>query len=143
MAFVTCTISAKFSLWFLLFQTHGTDLAGKGLLGSARLFIQTGHKMVATRGMSSLYVGMVPRLLQAVPSATICWSSIEYVKRVLLPYTDIGSEPDVQPQPQQHRKRRPHQTAVTNKTQQQLAMVPEPLATSTVGSGSSGSNNSC
>ena len=66
-------------------QTHGTDLAGKGMLSSARLFFETAAGMAKTRGVGSLYYGLAPRLLQQVPSSMICWYTIHSVQRLLLP----------------------------------------------------------
>lgn len=58
-------------------QTHGTDLGGHSLRGSARLFLQTGRRMVAARGMGSMYYGVVPRLLQQVTAALfLCFGHV-------------------------------------------------------------------
>ncbi len=46
-----------------------------------------GKAMVKQRGMQSLYLGVVPRLLQQVPSSTICWYSVEACQKALAPYT--------------------------------------------------------
>ena len=43
--------------------------------------------MVKQRGMSSLYLGVMPRLLQQVPSSTICWYSVEACQKSLAPFT--------------------------------------------------------
>lgn len=65
-------------------QTHGADLgASKGLISSARLFMETGAQMVAKGGTGSLFYGLTPRLLQQVPSSMICWYTIHQVQRIL------------------------------------------------------------
>lgn len=43
--------------------------------------------MVAAKGPGALFVGMVPRLCQQVPSTTICWWAIERTRDMLEPYT--------------------------------------------------------
>jgi hypothetical protein len=43
--------------------------------------------MVAVGGPGALFVGMVPRLVQQVPSTTICWWAIERCRDALEPYT--------------------------------------------------------
>lgn len=68
-------------------QTHGTDLAGKGLLGSAKLFLLTGQQLVARKGVASLYYGVTPRLLQQVPAAMIGWWTVHAIARTLEPWT--------------------------------------------------------
>lgn len=68
-------------------QTSGTDVAGRGLAGSARVFVATGKALVERRGLGALYVGLTPRLLQQVPSAMACWWTVEACKRALAPYT--------------------------------------------------------
>lgn len=85
-------VSMPFDTVKTYMQTHGTDLTGKGLLGSASLFWRTGQKMVTQCGLGCLYVGVTPRLLQQVPSAMLCWWSIEAVKRMLKPYTYSEAE---------------------------------------------------
>ncbi|EFJ47173.1 hypothetical protein VOLCADRAFT_105233 [Volvox carteri f. nagariensis] len=68
-------------------QTHGADLSGRGVLGSAALFVKSGRRIVARKGLGGLYVGVTPRLLQQVPSAMVCWWSIAAFKRIMEPYT--------------------------------------------------------
>lgn len=68
-------------------QTHGTDLTGKGIISSASLFINTGQKLVRRGGFGALYLGVTPRLIQQVPSAMVCWWSIEALSRALEPHT--------------------------------------------------------
>lgn len=67
-------------------QTHGAG-AAPGLGGQVAAFWQTGAKMVAVGGPGALFVGMVPRLVQQVPSTTICWWAIERCRDALEPYT--------------------------------------------------------
>jgi len=64
-------------------QTHGTNLAGKGFTSSARMFAATGRRMLRDGGAKALYVGVVPRLLQQVPSSMLCWYTIHTVERLL------------------------------------------------------------
>ncbi|KAG2434716.1 hypothetical protein HXX76_007606 [Chlamydomonas incerta] len=78
-------------------QTHGADLSGRGFLGSAKLFVKTGRRIAARKGLAGLYVGVTPRLFQQVPSAMVCWWSIAAFKRWMAPYTapddDAGAHP--------------------------------------------------
>lgn len=71
----------------LLLQTHGADLSGRGLLGSAALFVKSGRRIVSRKGLAGLYVGVTPRLLQQVPSAMVCWWAIAAFKRFMEPHT--------------------------------------------------------
>ncbi|GFR50429.1 hypothetical protein Agub_g12649 [Astrephomene gubernaculifera] len=80
-------VSMPFDTVKTYLQTHGTDLSGRGLLGSARLFVQSGQRIVCRKGLSGLYVGVTPRLLQQVPSAMVCWWSIAAFKRFMQPHT--------------------------------------------------------
>ncbi|GIL53451.1 hypothetical protein Vafri_9052 [Volvox africanus] len=68
-------------------QTHGADLSGRGLLGSAALFFKSGRRIMTRKGLGGLYVGVTPRLLQQVPSAMVCWWSIAAFKRFMEPHT--------------------------------------------------------
>lgn len=71
-------------------QTHGADAvarAGGGALGELAAFVATGRAMVAARGPGSLFIGLGPRLLQQVPSSTLCWVVIERCRALLEPYT--------------------------------------------------------
>lgn len=79
-------VSMPFDCVKTYMQTHGTDLTGQGIIKSAGLFLATGKQMVANKGWGSLYVGVVPRLLQQVPSAMLCWWSIEAFKRAVEPH---------------------------------------------------------
>ena len=74
-------VSMPFDCVKTYMQTHGTDVAGKGMLGGAALFLKTGELMVRRNGLASLYMGVVPRLLQHVPSATLCWWAINTFER--------------------------------------------------------------
>ncbi|KAG2442226.1 hypothetical protein HYH02_009710 [Chlamydomonas schloesseri] len=73
-------------------QTHGADLSGRGFLGSAALFVKTGRRIAARKGLAGLYVGVTPRLFQQVPSAMVCWWSIAAFKRWMEPYTAPDEE---------------------------------------------------
>jgi hypothetical protein len=72
-------------------QTHGAEImaahAGRGVLGEAAAFASVGRSLVAKQGPGALFVGMVPRLVQQVPSSTICWLVIEQCRSALEPYT--------------------------------------------------------
>lgn len=83
-------VSMPFDCVKTYMQTHGTDVNGQGVLKSARLFLATGQQMVAKNGWKCLYVGVVPRLLQQVPSAMLCWWSIEACKRVAEPHVQTS-----------------------------------------------------
>ena len=80
-------ISMPFDCVKTYLQTHGTDMAGKGLRGSAALFVRTGADMVRRGGVGALYYGVVPRLMQQVPASTVGWYVIHTVQRLLEPYT--------------------------------------------------------
>ena len=47
-----------------------------------------GRSLVQRRGPSALFVGIVPRLVQQVPSSTICWFTVEACQKALQPWTD-------------------------------------------------------
>ena len=47
-----------------------------------------GRSLVQQRGPSALFVGIVPRLVQQVPSSTICWFTVEACQKALQPWTD-------------------------------------------------------
>lgn len=68
-------------------QTHGADLSGRGVLASAALFVKSGRRIMARKGLGGLYMGATPRLLQQVPSAMVCWWSIAAFKRFMKPHT--------------------------------------------------------
>ena len=52
-----------------------------------RAFFATGSRMVAQHGAGALWVGVVPRLAQQVPSCTICWWAVEACQHWLKPIT--------------------------------------------------------
>ncbi len=54
-------------------QTRDMGARYTGVRGQLALFLGTGMRMVKRRGLGALYVGMIPRLVQQVPSSTICW----------------------------------------------------------------------
>lgn len=71
-------------------QTHGSEAvarAGGGALGELAAFASMGRQMVAAQGPAALFAGMAPRLMQQVPSSTICWLVIEQCRALLEPYT--------------------------------------------------------
>jgi hypothetical protein len=70
-------------------QTHGAQLVTNagGPWGQTTAFLTVGSKLVAAGGPGALFVGMVPRLVQQVPSTTICWWAIEQCRGALEPYT--------------------------------------------------------
>ncbi|KXZ54726.1 hypothetical protein GPECTOR_4g794 [Gonium pectorale] len=80
-------VSMPFDTVKTYLQTHGADLSGRGLLGSAKLFVKSGRRIVARKGLAGLYVGVTPRLLQQVPSAMVCWAAIAAFKRAMEPHT--------------------------------------------------------
>lgn len=55
----------------------------QGSLNSARIFFATGHKMVEAGGVRSLFVGLGPRLLQAIPASVVFWMAVEGSRRLL------------------------------------------------------------
>ncbi len=63
--------------------------AGGGAWGEAVAFTRVGKQMVAAAGPGALFVGIVPRLVQQVPSSTICWVVIEQCRALLEPYTKV------------------------------------------------------
>lgn len=55
-------------------QTQPALLAANtGASAQLSLFCRTGIQMVKARGPGALFVGVVPRLVQQVPSSTLCW----------------------------------------------------------------------
>lgn len=68
-------------------QINPDALTGRSLLQQTAGFFGVGARMVAQRGPGALFVGTVPRLVQQVPSSTICWWCIETCRRALEPYT--------------------------------------------------------
>ncbi|KAG1679403.1 hypothetical protein FOA52_007694 [Chlamydomonas sp. UWO 241] len=73
-------------------QTHTAGQLALSPAAQVAQFFATGRQMVARGGVQALYLGVVPRLLQQVPSSTICWYSVEACQRFLAPYTDDGGE---------------------------------------------------
>lgn len=67
-------------------QTHDTGIAGTSVAVQIAAFISTGHMLVQTRGPGALFVGAVPRLVQQIPSSTICWWAVQQAHNVLEPY---------------------------------------------------------
>lgn len=72
-------------------QTHGNLVAGLSWSGQAAMFWRVGLTMVRLRGLGALFVGIVPRLIQQVPSSTICWWSVEQTQKALAPYLAQGA----------------------------------------------------
>lgn len=68
-------------------QTHATDAIGLSAGGQVVEFFRTGSRMVAQHGPGALWVGVVPRLAQQVPSCTICWWAVEACQQALKPWT--------------------------------------------------------
>jgi hypothetical protein len=85
-------VSMPFDCIKTYIQTRGGELAtSPGVWGQTRAFMATGVQLVRRAGPGALFVGVVPRLVQQVPSSTICWWSIEACKNALAPWTDTGS----------------------------------------------------
>ncbi|KIY95208.1 hypothetical protein MNEG_12754 [Monoraphidium neglectum] len=83
-------VSMPFDVVKTYLQTHGSQVAAKaggGVWGEAVAFASTGASMVRANGPGSLFVGLAPRLVQQVPSSTICWYVIEQCRELLEPYT--------------------------------------------------------
>lgn len=80
-------VSMPFDCIKTYMQTHGREMAAKGAWGQTTAFVATGAKLVNQQGIGGLFVGTVPRLVQQVPSSTICWWAIERCRHVLEPYT--------------------------------------------------------
>mmetsp|Transcript_2226 Transcript_2226/g.5697 ORF Transcript_2226/g.5697 Transcript_2226/m.5697 type:complete len:592 (+) Transcript_2226:140-1915(+) len=80
-------VSMPFDCIKTYMQTHGMSLSGQGLVGSMNLFYQTGKDMVARKGLGCMYYGVVPRLLQQVPSSMMGWWAVHAVVRALQPWT--------------------------------------------------------
>jgi hypothetical protein len=81
-------ISMPFDVIKTYMQTQGATMAvGPGVAGQVAAFAATARALVAAQGPGALFVGMVPRLVQQVPSTTVCWWAIEQCRKVLEPYT--------------------------------------------------------
>ncbi len=64
-------------------QVNAAGAIGGGVAAQAAAFWATGRVMVAAGGPGALFVGLLPRLAQQVPSSTVCWWAVEQ-SRVLL-----------------------------------------------------------
>jgi hypothetical protein len=80
-------ISMPFDVIKTYMQTHCAEAAATGAAGQVAAFVATGRRMVALGGPGALFVGLAPRLIQQVPSTTICWWAIERCRNALEPYT--------------------------------------------------------
>ncbi|WIA22871.1 hypothetical protein OEZ86_009816 [Tetradesmus obliquus] len=80
-------VSMPFDVIKTYMQTHCAEAAAAGAGGQLAAFFATGSRMVAAGGPGALFVGLVPRLVQQVPSTTICWWAIEQARDMLEPYT--------------------------------------------------------
>ncbi|KAG2497459.1 hypothetical protein HYH03_004614 [Edaphochlamys debaryana] len=80
-------ISMPFDVVKTYMQTHASDAVALSAPAQVRAFWDTGVRMVQSRGPSALWVGVVPRLAQQVPSCTICWWAVEACQHFLKPYT--------------------------------------------------------
>ncbi|KAF8066349.1 SAMC1 [Scenedesmus sp. PABB004] len=81
-------VSMPFDVIKVHIQTHGAELAaGAGAQGQLAAFWATGGKLVARGGAGALFIGLAPRLVQQVPSTTICWWAIERSRQLLEPFT--------------------------------------------------------
>ncbi|GAX73771.1 hypothetical protein CEUSTIGMA_g1222.t1 [Chlamydomonas eustigma] len=69
-------------------QTQGVGQLSASPAAQVALFLATGRTLVQQGGLAALFVGVIPRLLQQVPSSTICWYSVEACQKALQPYTD-------------------------------------------------------
>lgn len=85
-------VSMPFDCIKTYMQTHATGAMNQGMKEQVVFFFRTGANMVKRRGPGALFVGMVPRLLQQVPSSTICWWSVEQCQKALAVYTDKDPE---------------------------------------------------
>jgi hypothetical protein len=88
-------VSMPFDCIKTVIQTRGGEAAlSPGVWGQTRAFVATGAQLVRRAGPGALFVGVVPRLVQQVPSSTICWWSIEACKAALAPWTEgAGAAP--------------------------------------------------
>ncbi|GLC60541.1 hypothetical protein PLESTB_001624900 [Pleodorina starrii] len=80
-------ISMPFDVVKTYMQTHATEAISLNAAGQVVAFFKTGAWMVAKRGPGALWVGLVPRLAQQVPSCTICWWAVEACQQALKPIT--------------------------------------------------------
>lgn len=80
-------VSMPFDVIKTYMQTHCAEMAALGVRGQVNAFIATGAKLVAAQGPGALFVGTAPRLLQQVPSTTLCWWALEQCRGLLEPYT--------------------------------------------------------
>ncbi|GFR49742.1 hypothetical protein Agub_g11899 [Astrephomene gubernaculifera] len=80
-------ISMPFDVVKTYMQTHATDAISLSAGAQVMAFLRTGVWMVQARGPGALWVGVLPRLAQQVPSCTICWWAVEACQQALKPYT--------------------------------------------------------
>ncbi|EFJ49599.1 hypothetical protein VOLCADRAFT_89479 [Volvox carteri f. nagariensis] len=81
-------ISMPFDVVKTYMQTHAADAISLNAAGQVGAFFKTGVWMVTHRGLGALWVGLVPRLAQQVPSCTICWWAVEACQHFLKPITE-------------------------------------------------------
>ncbi|KAG2424442.1 hypothetical protein HXX76_014495 [Chlamydomonas incerta] len=80
-------ISMPFDVVKTYMQTHAGDAVAMSAVAQVQAFFATGSRMVAQHGAGALWVGVVPRLAQQVPSCTICWWAVEACQHWLKPIT--------------------------------------------------------
>lgn len=80
-------VSMPFDVVKTYMQIHSGATASTTLVQQTAGFFGTGFAMVRKRGPGALFVGVVPRLIQQIPSSTVCWWSIESCRKALEPYT--------------------------------------------------------
>lgn len=63
----------------------------RGLLPTLRTFWLTGHEIVAAGGAQALFRGLLPQMVETIPSVGMYWLAVECTRRLLAPYTMEGS----------------------------------------------------
>jgi hypothetical protein len=61
--------------------------AGGGVRATTAAFLATGRQLVARHGPQGLFIGLVPRLLEQVPSTMLYFGAVGACRRLLAPVT--------------------------------------------------------
>mmetsp|Transcript_26483 Transcript_26483/g.67332 ORF Transcript_26483/g.67332 Transcript_26483/m.67332 type:complete len:462 (-) Transcript_26483:520-1905(-) len=83
---IAVLVSMPFDCIKTYMQTHDTGIAGASASKQVAAFFATGQRMVQTRGPGALFVGAFPRLVQQIPSSTICWWAVQQAQKFFEPY---------------------------------------------------------
>ena len=62
-----------------------------GFLNGCAAFAHTGRGMVVAGGPRVLFVGIIPRLVDNVPSTMFYWLTVAFCRRILEPYAAVAA----------------------------------------------------